>query len=211
MGITQRIALLRSELGPVRLVVVTKGRTPQEILEVLETGVMDIGENRLQETEEKFAQLKDHALFQKCTKHFIGHMQSNKAAQIAELFDVVQSVDSLKIAEKLSAAAQRQRKKLTVFLQVNATGEAQKHGCRPSDAPKLAVAIPLLPNLHLVGLMGMGPQGSEEEIRHCFQTLRKLQRELQLPELSMGMSNDYKIALQEGATMVRIGSALFEL
>lgn len=209
MPIADRISRLREALVGVRLVAVTKGRTPAEILAALQAGVMHIAENRLQEAEEKFAGLQDNQLFARCTKHFIGHVQSNKAREIAALFDVVQSVDSLEIAEKLSAAAQRLGKRLTVFLQVNATGERQKYGCLLGEALKLAAAIQRLPNLTLVGIMGMGPQGSKTKIRQCFRTLRGLQQQLSLPELSMGMSSDYQIAIAEGATMVRIGTALF--
>ena len=209
MVIADRIAKLRAELGSVRLVAVTKDRSSAEVLAVLHAGVADIAENRLQEAEEKFAQLRDDTLFAKCTKHFIGHVQSNKAAKIAALFDVVQSVDSTEIAEKLSAAAQKLGKTLMVFLEVNATGELQKYGIIPAGVPALATQIRKLPNLSLVGIMGMGPQASEVEIRPCFRMLQQLQQQLQLSELSIGMSADYRIALQEGATQVRIGTLLF--
>src|SRR3989344_4166803 len=151
---------IRTTIGAVTLVVVTKNRTPEAIRELLACGVTDIAENRLQEAEEKFAVLKDDPAFQRCTKHFIGHIQSNKAAKIAALFDVIQSVDSLNIAEKLSATAQKLGKRLMVFIEVNATGESQKQGVLPGDAPVLAAQIKALPNLSLAGIMGMGPQGT---------------------------------------------------
>lgn len=209
MPIADTVRQLQIALGPITLVAVTKGRTSQEILELLQAGVVNIAENRLQEAAEKFTQLNGNLLFARCTTHFIGHVQSNKAAEIAARFDVVQSVDSLKVAEKLSAAAQRLGKQLRIFLQVNATGERQKHGCLPGAAPELAVATRKLPSLNLVGIMGIGPQGSEAEIRQCFRTLKSIQQQLSLPELSMGMSDDYAIAIAEGSTMVRIGRLLF--
>jgi pyridoxal phosphate enzyme (YggS family) len=209
MVIVDNLHSLLSELGQVKLVAVTKGRPAEDITALLQHGVNDIAENRLQEAEEKFASLAGNPLFSRCTKHFIGHVQSNKAKRIAKLFDVVQSVDSIKTAESLSAAASSLGKTLTIFIEVNAAGEPQRYGAKPADAPALANTIASLPNIRLVGIMGMGPQGSEAEIRGCFRKLKDIQQQLSLPHLSMGMSSDYKIAVQEGATMVRIGSLLY--
>jgi pyridoxal phosphate enzyme (YggS family) len=139
--------------------------------------------------------------------HLIGHLQSNKARKAAELFDVVQTVDSPKLARRLHEAASHP---LDVFLEVKLSPEEAKHGCDPQDIPALIDAIAALPNLKLRGLMTMPPWSDDPETaRPYFRRLRALAQEHGLPELSMGMSNDLEVAIEEGSTMVRVGAALF--
>ena len=192
----------------VHLLAVSKTQPAEAIREASEAGVRDFGENYLQEALEKQADLTDLPL----TWHFIGPIQSNKTKLIAESFDWVHSVDRLKIAQRLSAQRPEQLGPLNVCLQVNVSGEASKSGCEPHDVRELAHAIAGLPRLRLRGLMAI-PEPSDDpaEQRAAFARLRQLQTELQLnlDTLSMGMSQDLEAAIAEGATWVRIGTAVF--
>jgi hypothetical protein len=171
-------------------------------------GVRDFGENYLQEALDKQAELSDLPL----TWHFIGPIQSNKTKSIAEHFDWVHSVDRLKIAQRLSDQRPAQLPPLNVCLQVNVSGEASKSGCAPEELRQLAQTVAALPNLRLRGLMCIpAPSDDPAEQRAAFARLRALRDELPLTldTLSMGMSQDLEAAIAEGATWVRIGTALF--
>jgi pyridoxal phosphate enzyme (YggS family) len=185
--------------GSVRLIAICKGHTVDEIKRVADAGVKDFGENRLQEAIPKLEATEN------LTWHFVGHVQSNKATRIAELFDYVHSVDSEKAAQRMGATK--------VLIEVDFTNIEGRAGVKPHDVVHLVdvlkrdVAPP-------IGLMTVAPQGIVEA-RQCFAGLRNLrdqlreETELELPELSMGMSDDFEVAIEEGATMVRIGRALF--
>ena len=194
--------------GGVALLAVSKTKPAAAIREAHAAGLVDFGENYLQEALGKQAELADLAL----TWHFIGPIQSNKTRPIAEHFHWVHSVDRLKVAERLSAQRPAQLPPLNVCLQVNVSGEASKSGCAPEELPALAAAVAALPNLKLRGLMAI-PEPTEDVAaqRAAFARLRELLTALNLglDTLSMGMSHDLEAAIAEGATWVRIGTALF--
>lgn len=170
-----------------------------------------IGENYVQEARDKAAALADPGI----EWHLVGHLQTNKAAVAAELFDWVQSVDRLRLARALDAARDPARARLSVLLQVNIDDEPGKHGCAPGDVPALADAVAALPRLSLRGLMAIpAPSPEPERRRDSFRRMRALFDGLRTQHpgadtLSMGMSDDAALAIAEGATMVRIGTALF--
>ncbi len=194
--------------GSVALLAVSKTKPAADIREAHAAGLDDFGENYLQEALGKQVELADLAL----TWHFIGPIQSNKTRPIAEHFHWVHSVDRLKVAERLSAQRPAHLPPLNVCLQVNVSGEASKSGCAPEELPALARAVAALPNLKLRGLMAI-PEPTEDVAaqRAAFARLRELLTALNLglDTLSMGMSHDLEAAIAEGATWVRIGTALF--
>ncbi|MGR1219515.1 YggS family pyridoxal phosphate-dependent enzyme [Metapseudomonas otitidis] len=190
------------------LLAVSKTKPADAIREAQAEGVADFGENYLQEALAKQAELTDLPL----TWHFIGPIQSNKTKPIAEHFHWVHSVDRLKIAERLSAQRPAHLAPLNICLQVNVSGEASKSGCAPEDLPALAKAVAGLPNLRLRGLMAIPEPTDDVAAQHAaFARLRQLMTDLDLAldTLSMGMSHDLEAAIAEGATWVRIGTALF--
>ena len=192
----------------VGLLAVSKTQPAAAIRQAHGAGLLDFGENYLQEALEKQAELSDLPL----TWHFIGPIQSNKTKPIAEHFHWVHSVDRLKIAQRLSNQRPPELPPLNVCLQVNVSGEASKSGCAPEDVPELARAIAALPNLRLRGLMAIPEPSDDPAEQHvAFARLRQLQQALalELDTLSMGMSQDLEAAIAEGATWVRIGTALF--
>lgn len=192
----------------VRLLAVSKTQPADAIREANDAGQCDFGENYLQEALEKQAHLGDRPL----VWHFIGPIQSNKTKSIAEHFDWVHSVDRLKIAQRLSDQRPEHLAPLNICLQVNVSGETSKSGCEPQDVRELAHAIAAMPRLRLRGLMAI-PEPTDDPIvqRAAFGRLRRMKSELDLSldTLSMGMSQDLEAAISEGATWVRIGTALF--
>lgn len=207
----------------VRLVAVTKNQPPEAIAAAFELGMRHFGENRVEEAEPKIPGLP-----QDITWHMIGHIQSRKAKQVVPLFDVVHSVDSVKLAARLDRLASEEGRRLPVLVQVNVSGEEAKYGLAADRWAEdggqrrellAAVAeIVALPGLEVQGLMTMAPIVSDpEEVRPVFATMRRLRDELAAlhPEagwqhLSMGMSDDFEVAVEEGATLVRIGRAIFD-
>ncbi|MEB6588874.1 MULTISPECIES: YggS family pyridoxal phosphate-dependent enzyme [Pseudomonas] len=211
-AISTRIASAAQAAGrdpaSVQLLAVSKTKPAGAIREIHAAGVRDVGENYLQEALTKQQQLSDLPLIW----HFIGPIQSNKTKAIAEHFDWVHSVDRLKIAQRLSEQRPAGLAPLNICLQVNVSGEDSKSGCAPADLPALAKAVAALPNLRLRGLMAI-PEPSDDRVAQeaAFATLRQLQEGLGLglDTLSMGMSHDLEAAIAQGATWVRIGTALF--
>ncbi len=205
----------------VRLVAVSKRIALPLVVDACRTGQWDLGENRVVEAVDRqpeLARLLTEAGLQaeRLRWHFIGHLQSNKAGKAAGRFHMLHSVDSLKLAEKLSRLAVDEGRTETILLEINISGEAQKQGLAPGESGDIAAAIGSLPGLDLRGLMGMAKYGSSEsELRTCFASLRLLAEDarsatgLALPELSMGMSGDFEAAIAEGSTLVRIGGAIF--
>ncbi len=190
------------------LLAVSKTKPADSIREAHAAGLRDFGENYLQEALEKQTALSDLPLIW----HFIGPIQSNKTRPIAEHFDWVHSVDRLKIAQRLSDQRPAHLAPLNICLQVNVSGEDSKSGCSPEELPELAQAIAALPNLKLRGLMAIPEPTDDIAAQHAaFARLRQLRDDLglQLDTLSMGMSHDLEAAIAEGATWVRIGTALF--
>jgi len=192
----------------VQLLAVSKTKPAEALREAYAAGLRDFGENYLQEALGKQLELADLPLIW----HFIGPIQSNKTRAIAEHFDWVHSVDRLKIAQRLSEQRPAELPPLNICIQVNASGEASKSGCTPADLPALAEAINALPRLKLRGLMAI-PEPTEDRAEQdaAFAAVQKLQASLDLPldTLSMGMSHDLESAIAQGATWVRIGTALF--
>lgn len=211
-AISARIASAAQAVGrdpaSVQLLAVSKTKPASAIREIHAAGVHDFGENYLQEALTKQQALSDLPLIW----HFIGPIQSNKTKAIAEHFDWVHSVDRLKIAQRLSEQRPAGLAPLNICLQVNVSGEDSKSGCTPADLPALAKAVAALPNLRLRGLMAI-PEPTEDRATQeaAFASLRKLQEGLGLglDTLSMGMSHDLEAAIAQGATWVRIGTALF--
>jgi len=198
----------RRDPGSVGLLAVSKTKPASDLREAFSAGLRDFGENYLQEALGKQTELSDLPLIW----HFIGPIQSNKTRAIAENFAWVHSVDRLKIAQRLSEQRPADMPPLNICIQVNVSGEASKSGCTPEDLPALAQAISALPNLRLRGLMAIPePTEDSDEQNAAFAAVRTLQDQLNLPldTLSMGMSHDLEAAIAQGATWVRIGTALF--
>jgi pyridoxal phosphate enzyme (YggS family) len=217
----ERLAHVRAEIArrqaaagrtePVTIVAVTKGVGPEAVEAALAAGLVDLGENRVQEALAKL----DTPAGRRATWHLIGHLQRNKAKHVAGRFALVHSVDGAEVAEELDRRAAAQGAKQRVLLQVNVAGEAQKSGCAPAAAPATARRLAALPHLALEGLMTIAPFTDDQAVqRGTFRALRALRDGLQqeglwLPTLSMGMSADYGIAVEEGATVIRLGTVLF--
>ena len=199
---------VQRDASSIHLLAVSKTKPAQAVREAYAAGLRDFGENYLQEALGKQAELTDLPL----SWHFIGPIQSNKTRAIAEHFAWVHSVDRLKIAQRLSEQRPADLPPLNICIQVNVSGEASKSGCTPADLPALATAISALPRLKLRGLMAI-PEPTEDRAEQdaAFATVRDLQASLNLglDTLSMGMSHDLESAIAQGATWVRIGTALF--
>ena len=187
----------------ITLLAVSKTFQASALIEAYDAGIRDFGENYIQEFELKRPQLGP---MEDVQFHLIGHLQSNKSRKAAELFQAVQTVDSAKLARRLSECG----RPLAVMIEVKLSGEESKHGVAPEEIESLAAAIREMPNLDLQGLMTMPPWSEDQEkSRPYFARLRELALKHNLPKLSMGMSNDFEAAIEEGATHVRIGTALF--
>jgi len=202
----------------ITLVGVTKFADIAKINEAIRSGLRHIGENKVQEAQKKFSLLEDPDL--KVTRHMIGHLQTNKVKHAIDCFDLIQSVDSLKLATALEGQALKQDKSIDILLQVNIAGEDQKFGLESSKVTELIEEIIKLKHVRLMGLMTMAPFTQDAEVtRKCFSDLRLLSERireqchgdnLEMKYLSMGMTDDYEIALEEGSNMVRIGRAIFQ-
>jgi pyridoxal phosphate enzyme (YggS family) len=206
--IRQAAQVAQRDPSSVRLLAVSKTKPASDLREAYDAGLRDFGENYLQEALAKQTELSDLPLIW----HFIGPIQSNKTRAIAGHFDWVHSVDRLKIAQRLSEQRPAELPPLNICIQVNVSGEASKSGCSPEDLPALAQAISALPQLRLRGLMAIPePTENTDEQNAAFAAVRSLQAQLNLPldTLSMGMSHDLEAAIAQGATWVRIGTALF--
>lgn len=211
MTIAKNIANLQKKVYPAKLCVVTKGRSISEIHEVLKSGVTMIGENKLQEIQKKYDLPLFHEMKRKgVALHFIGHLQSNKVKKVVELCDVIESVDHLELAKKISDTALAMQKIVPVFLELALTKESQKCGFTKEQLNAEFLKIMQLPGIKVIGLMTMGKEGDSEKTRAAFRCCHELSKHYALPELSMGMSDDYEIAIEEGATIVRLGRIIFE-
>ena len=197
----------------VKLVVAAKGRTLQEAIEAIEAGAEIIGGNYVQETKRLY-----QVIGKKAEWHFIGHLQKNKVKSVAAIFDMIESIDSIEIAEEVDRSCGQIGKVMPVLIEINSGEEEQKFGVYPEDAEKLIREIAGLRNVKIMGLMTMGPRfGNAEDSRPYFVKTRRLferTKELNLPNvemkyLSMGMTNSYRIAIEESANIVRIGTKIF--
>jgi pyridoxal phosphate enzyme (YggS family) len=217
-ALPERLAQVRAEIArqqaaggwthPVTIVAVTKGFGPDAVTAAFEAGLADVGENRVQEALDKMEGVTTPGV----RWHLIGHLQRNKAKLVPGRFALVQSVDSLDLAEELN---RRATERLRVLLQVNVAREPQKSGCAAEQAPELARQVAGLGHLQLDGLMTLAPLTDDEDVqRRTFRSLRALRDTIKeegvwLPTLSMGMSADYATAVAEGATVIRLGTVLF--
>jgi pyridoxal phosphate enzyme (YggS family) len=190
----------------VRLVAVTKTVGVEEARILVELGVTDLGENRIEGAREKISAVGSGARW-----HMIGSVQRRKARDVAGLFDTVDSVDRVEVGEALAQRCEEQGRELDVLLEVNVSGEPSKHGFDPENVADAVRQMAQWGSLHVRGVMTMAPFVEDAEaVRPVFARLRRLAGELGLAEVSMGMTNDFEVAVEEGATQVRIGTALFE-
>lgn len=210
MGLKENYFLVKGKIEAInpecKLVVVTKNRSTNQIKELIALGQKDFGENRMQELERKAKELEGTGI----AWHFVGHLQSNKAKKAVNLCSIIHSVDSIKLAKKIDNAAKGSGKKQKILIEVNISGEETKYGIKPEEIKSFLEEIKKFGNLEVLGLMTMAPYVTPKETRQYFKKLKMLAEENGLKELSMGMTNDYEVALEEGATIVRIGTAIFE-
>ena len=214
MKVRQNVNQILSELPEgVQLVAAAKTRQPEEILEAVEAGVKIVGENYVQEAERAYEVIGNRVKW-----HLIGHLQKNKVKKAVRLFDMIETVDSVEIAREIDKRSAEIGKVMPVLIEINSGREEQKTGVLPESAIELVREISAYQNIKVMGLMTMGPRfGNPEDSRPYFVETRKIfdkLKELNLPNvemkyLSMGMTNSYRIALEEGANMVRLGNRLF--
>ena len=213
--VEERIARARERGGggPVTIVAVTKGHPAAAVAAAFESGLRTCGENRVQELEEKRGELADVGI----TWHLIGHLQRNKVRRALPLFELIQSVDSLRLARELSAEAERANRVVDALVQVNASGEETKGGFDAAHGTDSIAEVCALPGLRVCGLMTMAPFIDDERIvrgtfartRALFEECGRALDEFEPRHLSMGMSSDFETAIEEGATMIRLGTVLF--
>jgi len=214
MTFRENVRLILSELPDgVELVAAAKTRQPEEVLEAVESGVKIVGENYVQEAERAY-----QVIGKKVKWHFIGHLQKNKVKKAVKIFDMIETVDSLEIGREIDKRCAQIGKIMPVLIEINSGRERQKSGVFPEKAEQLVKEISTCHNIRIMGLMTMGPLfGNPEDFRPYFRETKKLFeniRKLNLPNvdmryLSMGMTDSYKIAIEEGANIVRIGSKIF--
>ncbi len=213
MSIADNVRRIFEELPPgVRLLAATKSRSVEEILEAIGAGVDLIGENYVQEAYEKYNRIGKRVEW-----HFIGHLQRNKVKKALEIFDVIETVDDVKIAREINKRAGQMGKIAFVMIEINSAKEPQKAGVMPEDALDLADEVYSMENLQLIGVMTMGPLvENPEDIRPYFKITKRIFDEMryiygdeQIRYLSMGMTDTWRIAIEEGANIVRIGTGIF--
>jgi pyridoxal phosphate enzyme (YggS family) len=212
--IGERVKALLAELpSHVELVAAAKSRNPQEVLEAVRAGVKTIGENYVQEAESAQAVLGRTVRW-----HFIGHLQTNKVKKAVEIFDLIETVDSKKLGREIDKRSREKDKVTPILVEINSGREPQKFGVMPDEAEALVRELALLPNIRVEGLMTMGPESGEaEDSRPYFRLTRELFDRLErlaipgvkMARLSMGMSHSYRVAVEEGANMVRLGTIIF--
>jgi len=197
----------------VQLVAAAKTRTPEEIHQAVEAGLETIGENYVQEAEQAFRVIGNRVQW-----HMIGHLQRNKVKKAVRIFDLIETVDSMRLAQEIDKSCRKIGKIMPVLIEINSGEETQKAGVMPGDAPALIKEMSALESISVVGLMTMGPfTGDPEDARPCFVKTKEIFEELkqmelprvEMKHLSMGMSNSYRVALEEGANVVRIGTKIF--
>jgi PLP dependent protein len=213
-SIAANVKAILSELpSGIELVAAAKTRSAAEILEAIDAGVRIIGENYVQEAADVFPRIGHRARW-----HFIGHLQTNKAKRAVEIFDLVETVDSIALGREIDKRAAALGKTTEVLVEVNSGSEPQKAGVLPDDAETLVRSLAALPRLRVLGLMTMGPfEGDPEDSRPYFKETRRIRDALralaiagvEMRHLSMGMSHSWRVAVEEGATLVRIGTAIF--
>ena len=218
--IIQACAKCGRKAQEIEIVAVTKGRPVGQILEAVSAGISNIGENRIQEALSKYYELQVTSYELRIKWHLVGHLQSNKVKDAVGIFDLIHSVDSLKLASQIDKEAAKINKVQDILIQVNTSGEETKFGLKPEDTPKVIKEVSQLKNINIKGLMTIAPlAGNQEETRFYFRVLRLLRNKVNstlntqyaIQTLSMGMTDDFEVALEEGATMLRLGRAIFEV
>lgn len=190
----------------VKLIAVTKEASFEKMREAVEAGIIDVGENRVKDAVAKMELFDSHVL----QWHMIGHLQSNKAKEAVKNFSVIHSVDSIKLAHVINKEADKNRKVQDILVEVNVSGEEGKFGIKPENLTNLLKEVKSFKHVKVLGLMTMAPfTDSPESVRPYFKKLKELANMHNLKELSMGMTQDFEVAVEEGATMVRVGSAIF--
>ena len=214
MTIKENVKRLLDELpAGVTLVAAAKTRTPEQVLQVVDAGITIIGENYVQEAQAAFAVIGNRAKW-----YMIGHLQRNKVKQAVEIFDAIETVDSLRLASEIDKRCAGIGRTMSVLIEINSGREPQKAGVLPEQAEGIVRELASLDHLRVKGLMTMGPQfGDPEDARPYFKETKRLFDEMkglklanvEMRHLSMGMSNSYRVAIEEGATMIRIGTGIF--
>jgi pyridoxal phosphate enzyme (YggS family) len=224
MGIRENVRFVRDRIeaaaeralrdpGDVTLVAVTKTVERPAIAQAIEAGVTAIGENRIQEAERKFQDWLPPV-----RRHLVGHLQTNKVKKALELFDVIQSVDTVRVAREISTRAEVLGSRVEVLVEVNTSAEGEKYGLDPGEAVRAIEEMADLRGIAIVGLMTIGAfLPDPEDVRPCFRALREVRDAIEervipnvsMDHLSMGMTNDFEVAIEEGATIVRVGRAIF--
>jgi PLP dependent protein len=225
--ISQNLALVKNKIekaakragrdaSEIHLICVTKTANVLGVKEVITSGALDIGENRVQDALLKYTALSNMA--KSVRWHMIGHLQTNKVGKCLKIFDSIHSLDSLALAQEIDKQARALRKRIDCFIEVNVSGEPSKYGVAPEDTSGFVEKVSCLEHINIIGLMAMAPAVRDaEDARPYFKKLRFLRDSLQnagmknqgIKELSMGMTQDFEVAIEEGATFVRIGSAIF--
>lgn len=216
------LAAKKSSRSPdeIEVVAVTKGVMVDKITEAMECGIQNIGENRIQEAADKYVQLNELCKKSQVKWHMVGHLQTNKVKKAMEVFDMIQSVDSLHLAEKINSEAGINNRTVDILIEVNTSGEKSKFGVEKDKVFELVEKLSELKNIQVLGLMTIGPLASDENIiRKAFSSLRQLREQIaknlsfsnvKMNYLSMGMTDDYPIAIEEGSNMLRLGRAIFQ-
>jgi pyridoxal phosphate enzyme (YggS family) len=223
LKIKERIAIICTKIkqdpGLIAIVAVSKGRTVEQIKEVIEAGITDIGENRVQQTVLKYNDMR-YAISDKQIKwHMVGHLQTNKVKDAVRIFDLIQSIDSIHLASEMDKQAAKINKIQDILLEVKTSGEATKSGFKPQEVIEATKGISQFKNLNIKGLMTIAPiVDNPQNSRPYFRILRELRDKINdmrfaisdMQILSMGMTDDFEVAIEEGSTMVRIGRAIFK-
>lgn len=213
-------ARLNKNPAQITLVAISKGRTFEEIRQIIEAGITDIGENRVQEAVAKYRELSTrYSLLTTLRWHMVGHLQTNKVKEAVRIFDLIQSVDSIRLAAEIDKEAGKINKIQGILVQVNTAKEAAKYGLKPEETEEAIKEIARFKNVNIKGLMTIAPLvDNPEKTRPYFRTLRELRDEisnfgicnLEFGILSMGMTNDFEIAIEEASDMLRLGRAIFD-
>ena len=217
--VARACAVSGRQSSDVALIAITKNRVPEEIIQAIDSGISDIGENKVQEISRKIGQLRPVLDGNNVRLHMVGHLQTNKVKEAVKLFDLIHSVDSVKLAAEIDKEAQKISKLQDILVQVNTSYEESKSGFAPQEVIESVLEIAKLRNISIKGLMTMAPVVKDsQEARVFFKNLRDIRDKINglavtsfpLKHLSMGMSDDFEAAVQEGATMIRVGRAIFE-
>ena len=220
--IRQRIASVCARINrhpeEITIVAVTKNRTKEQMLQAVEAGISEIGENRVQDAVLKYRSLEAFSRKQKVKWHLVGHLQTNKVKDAVKIFDLIHSVDSFHVALEIDKRSKEAGKVQDILIEVNTSGEATKFGIRPEESEGLLNAVRDLKNIRVLGLMTVAPLSDDKNrVRLCFRKLKDLRDNINeqkfmsrsLDILSMGMSDDFEEAIEEGASVIRLGRAIF--